>query len=515
MYLTGTNGDDILVGGPDADTLLGLKGDDTLQGGDGDDLLVGGNGDDTLFGQGGDDTLQGENGDDLLIGGAGRNVIDGGAGDDTVSYADADPVGPFGFLLINLSSQSVSIIGPVGGAKDTLVSIENAIGSAGADWLVGTSGNNHLVGGAGNDNIDSRGGADVLDGGDGNDVIVTGVFETTEPGSLMIGGDGNDSLQSGNSNDTMLGGAGDDYLQIQNYAATRVVDGGTGVDAIVFGDTGLGAFSDGVFFDLGKTTAQTVAPGVVVSVSGVENVYGSLGADTLIGDANANQLRGGAGDDALHGGDGSDFLDGGFGNNVLDGGAGTDTVTYAGHVSGAIQTVSVSLLDGTASFVTGSGAVFQDTLTGIENLVGSGGADVLVGDAGDNVLQGGAGDDVLRGGAGQDTLDGDFGTDTFVFQSGDSAVAAPDTIWFFVNDRIQFIDGPAGSTANYVELETPDPAAVDALFAGEGVRYVAVQSGMNVLLYADLGDEGGAYDQVVLLAGSSLMGIDASSILGL
>jgi len=479
--------------------------------------LVGSKAGDTLIGDANANVLSGGDGDDLLIGGAGNDTLDGGAGSDTVSYADADPVGMFGFLMINLSGQYVSVIGPGGGPVDTLASIENAIGSTGADWFVGTSGDNVFVGGAGNDHFDGKGGADVMDGGDGNDGINTlGIFGAAAPGSLMIGGEGGDSIQSGNSNDTMLGGAGDDYLQVQNFVTTRVVDGGTGTDVLAFGDDSLSKFSSGVVFDLSKTTAQTVASGVVVTVSGIENVYGSAGNDTLIGDANANMLRGDHGDDTLYGGDGDDLLEGGFGNNVIDGGAGTDTVTYATYAYGSIKTSSVSLLTGKAGFVTDSGATFEDSLSGVENVIGSNGADVIVGDAGNNFIRGQGGNDILTGGLGQDTLDGDFGADTFVFAAGDSVDTAPDTITFFASeDRIQFVDGPAGSGANYAELETPDPAAVDTLFAGEGVRYVAMQAGGSVFLFADLGEEGTAYDHLIVLAGTSLLAIDAGSILGL
>ena len=269
-------------------------------------------------------------------------------------------------------------------------------------------------------------------------------------------------------------------------------------------------------FDLSKTTAQTVASGVVVTVTGIENVYGSGGNDTLIGDANANMLRGDLGDDTLYGGDGDDFLEGGFGNNVIDGGAGTDTVSYATYALGAIKTSSVSLLTGKAGFVTDGGAAFEDILTGVENVIGSNGADVIEGDAGNNFIRAVGGNDTLTGGLGQDILDGDFGADTFVFAAGDSVDTAPDTIIFFVSeDRIQFVDGPAGSVANYAELEMMDPAAVDALFAVEGVRYVAAQAGGNVYLFADTGDEGSTYDSFIVLTGTSLSAIDAGSILGL
>lgn len=486
MYLTGTEGDDILVGGADADTLVGLGGNDILQGGDGDDLL---------------------------IGGPGRDLLDGGAGNDTVSYEDADPVGPLSYLHVNLLSQSASIVGSDAAPLDKLVSIENVIGSKGTDWLVGAAGDNVLIGGAGDDIIEGKGGRDVLDGGDGNDLITTGgIFGAAAPGSLMMGGDGADGIQSGNSNDTMLGGAGDDTLQISNYATTRHLEGGAGTDVLVFAD----GFANGVIVDLSQTNAQSVAAGVVVEVTGIENVYGSAGNDTLIGDSNANFLRGGHGDDTLSGGAGNDLLEGNFGNNKIDGGAGNDTVNYAVYAHGAIQTVSVSLQTGKASFVTDGGVMFQDTLTAIENVYGSNGGDVIEGDAGANSISANGGDDVITGGGGADQLDGGAGSDTFVFGAGDSLPNAPDVILGFANeDHIRFIDGPTGSSTNYAELETPDPVALKALFAGDGVRYVAMQSGRHVYLFADLGDEGTTYDQMIVLAGASVTSIDAGSILGL
>jgi Ca2+-binding RTX toxin-like protein len=355
------------------------------------------------------------------------------------------------------------------------------------------------------------GGADILEGGDGNDGLSTiPLFGSgvASPGSLMIGGAGHDSLASGNSNDTMLGGDGDDTFQIQNFATTRVIDGGAGGDFLMFNVTS-GGFASGVFFDLGKGT-QAVAPGVIVTVTNVENLRGSQGNDTLLGDMSANRLEGVQGDDWLYGGGGDDWLDGGEGNNVLNGAEGVDTVFY-----NAASTVSVSLRTGTATSVTASGNS-TDSLSNIENVRGTTSADVIEGDSGSNYLQGIGGDDVIEGGAGQDFLDGGEGADTFVFKAGDSSLTAPDTILFFAaNDRIGFLDGPAGDVNNYVELAAPDTAAVDALFAGSDVRYVAMQSGANVYLFADLGDEGGTYDEVIILAWGGTPAIDATSILGL
>jgi Ca2+-binding RTX toxin-like protein len=61
-----------------------------------------------------------------------------------------------------------------------------------------------------------------------------------------------------------------------------------------------------------------------------------------------------------------------------------------------------------------------DTLTSIENLVGSDFNDTLTGDAGANVLDGGLGDDTLNGGGGADSLIGGDGNDNYVVdQLGD------------------------------------------------------------------------------------------------
>ncbi|MEZ5994355.1 MAG: hypothetical protein R3C25_01230 [Hyphomonadaceae bacterium] len=74
---------------------------------------------------------------------------------------------------------------------------------------------------------------------------------------------------------------------------------------------------------------------------------------------------------------------------MLDGGADIDTASYAGSTS-----VTVKLWNGTGS----GGHAQGDTLTGIENLIGSANNDTLIGaDGVANTLDGGAGNDYLAG----------------------------------------------------------------------------------------------------------------------
>ena len=109
--ITGTEGDDLLLGTlrrdvisglGGADQLLGLDGDDDLDGGEGDDVLhggagndqlsdffgsnnlVGGSGDDALSAGDGNDILQGDAGSDVLLGGLGNDIVNGGDDNDQI-----------------------------------------------------------------------------------------------------------------------------------------------------------------------------------------------------------------------------------------------------------------------------------------------------------------------------------------------------------------------------------------------------------------------------------------------
>src|SRR5438552_743330 len=65
-----------------------------------------------------------------------------------------------------------------------------------------------------------------------------------------------------------------------------------------------------------------------------------------------------------------------------------------------------------------------DTLTTIENVVGSPFNDVIVGNAASNTLTGLGGDDTLRGDLGNDVLDGGAGIDTAAFNAINRGVDA-------------------------------------------------------------------------------------------
>ncbi|MCA3277530.1 MAG: hypothetical protein ING26_18625, partial [Roseomonas sp.] len=417
--VSGGNGDDRIAGRAGNDTLLGEDGDDELDGGNGVDSLIGGVGHDLLRGDDGADNLSGGEDRDALFGGNGADTLDGGTGDDDliggggtdhVSYAGAT-----GAVTVSLADGMVS--GAAG--SDFLSSVENVLGGSFADNVLGDAGANQLNGADGNDTLSGDAGSDSLEGGTGDDSLLggagidlvsyagaTGVVTVSLAGNTASGALGADSL-SGIEN--VLGGVGADSLlgdaaanQLSGANGADTLDGGLGDDSLIGG-------ADLWYFDLASYASATGAVTVSLasgsasgaagndSLSWIKNVLGGAGADSLLGDAAANQLIGGNGADTLDGGDGTDTLEGGLGNDSLVSGAGVDLVSYVG----ATGALTVSLAAGTAI-----GAAGNDSLSGIENVLGGVGADSLLGDSLANVLTGGTGNDTLDGGDGTDTLEG-------------------------------------------------------------------------------------------------------------
>jgi Ca2+-binding RTX toxin-like protein len=82
----------VLTGTAGEDTLLGTDGKDRLDGRDGDDEIEGAGGDDRLRGRDGDDEIEGGSGNDEIIPGEGDDDVDAGAGNDLIYARDTDGV---------------------------------------------------------------------------------------------------------------------------------------------------------------------------------------------------------------------------------------------------------------------------------------------------------------------------------------------------------------------------------------------------------------------------------------
>ena len=338
----GTDGDDILRGTADDDSIRGLAGDDILRGRGGNDRLYGAAGNDLLQGGGGDDLLWGGDGADTLMGGAGEDDLFGGDGvDELAGGAGNDTLGGGG-----------AVDRLRGGAGD-----DSLDGGAGGDDLFGGGGADFLEGGQGNDDLFGNGGADTLYGGDDNDDL--------------FGGGGADILIGGAGSDNLFGGGGDDFLQGGGGSDTQ--DGGGGNDTSDFSDLGVGVVAN---LEAG-TAIYFPAPGVEIvdTLTRIENLTGNAADDELTGDAKANVLNGLGGDDTLTGGAGADTFVLGDETSVFYAEAGNDDLATITDFETGIDTIELSDI-GEYSF----GATFGPnglSFTSISLVLEGGGQDLI------------------------------------------------------------------------------------------------------------------------------------------
>jgi Ca2+-binding RTX toxin-like protein len=531
-----------LQGGSGDDLLTGDDGANEIEGGFGNDVLVGGAGIDTLSFRSstvgvtvnlatltaqatgvGNDTISGfENVRttafaDNIVGDANVNTFfeaggadsyNGAGGSDTVDYSAMN-----GTLSVNLNLAAAQNTGA--GGTDTLISIENIVGSAlFANTLQGGNATaNRLVGGSANDFIIGNGLNDTLIGGAGNDVIFgdyvntfSAVAGVSDGNDVLEGGAGGDSLVGGMGNDILRGGDGDDILVggiangtaaglsavYTNDGGMDVFDGGEGTDmayAYYTDQTG------GIRFDLANiagNSAVTMGGAAYGEFISIERVIfrGGSGNDEVRATASADTLVGNAGDDVLDGWYGNDTLSGGLGNDTLIGGEGLDTATYVNALSG----VTVDLRITGAQDTGGEGV---DTLIGIEYLTGSNFGDTLRGNDDFNLLI----DNAVSGPAGQpDMLFGYGGNDSILVTRGAATVAT--TINMDGGDGNDLIELRGGTlstalAANATGLSTVTYLALGATSNDRNVDVVEV--------------DGGAGDDRIVLTGVARATVRAGS----
>jgi Ca2+-binding RTX toxin-like protein len=401
----GNGGDDYIKGGSATSWLYGGDGNDQIISGAGGDYISGDSGDDTIDGGGGNDLIFGGIGNDTYIikAGSGIDIITDAAGNDTVSFdssynkatltyrrsessAETDSYdlniyfgGTLAVVLNDYFSgtKNIETLKFSDGSTMSLAStVFSHYGTIAADALTGHNGIDYFVGGAGNDTLDGNGGSDtyMFNIGNGLDIVT----DTSGTNDMILMGAGitasNVRLENSSNSLWIYYGTSDTIKLADHFA-----DDTNGTS--LYDEVETLKFSDGSTINLKSGLTFTGA-------AGIDSVNGTRLNDTLYGLA---------GNDHLYGKDGTDTLIGGDGNDYMDGGLGVDTSSYAGTSVG----VTVSLLTTTAQNTVGAGT---DTLTGIENLLGSSYNDTLTGDGNANTIDGGLGNDTLNGGAGVDTV---------------------------------------------------------------------------------------------------------------
>ncbi len=394
--------------------------------------VTGGNGNNTLSGDSHDNVLTGGSGNDFLMGRGGNDTLDGGAGTDTVSYSYAA-----NGVTVDLQAGTAAV---AAGDNDTLISIENIVGSDFNDNLLGDSHDNVITGGNGDDTINGRTGNDTLDGGAGNNTVsfadqTNGVTLTLANAGTATATAGPDSITVSNFIN-IIGSAHNDVLTGNNQNNT--INGGNGSDTL----DGAGGAGDIVSY-AGQTTGVTADLGAGTVVKGT-------GSDTFTNFEIFNAT------------DQNDYIKAGALINTINGAGGTDTLSY----ENIGTSVNVNIATGTTT-----GALTQ-TFTSIENITGGSAADTLTGDAGNNVIIGGNGNDILNANGGSDTLDGGAGNDTATYASYAQAIN--------VNlgaASLQVNDG-VGGTSTLTSIETLVATNFNDTFnSGATARVISLDGG--------------------------------------
>lgn len=216
------------------------------------------------------DGVIGSNYNDILIGNTTLSILVGGLGNDTLVRGTASYSSALAGVTVNLGIAGQQ--NTINAGFDTLININNLIGSDFNDNLIGNSGSNVITGGAGND---------FINGGDGNDWVSfanVGNFVSVAfgdfGGSAFSSATGSDSLANieniigsdfgnlltGNSkNNSFIGGKGNDQI-----------NGREGYDTVDYSTS-----KTSVKVNLGIETQQNTLGAGLDTLLSIEHVKGS------------------------------------------------------------------------------------------------------------------------------------------------------------------------------------------------------------------------------------------------
>ncbi|MBL4755874.1 MAG: M10 family metallopeptidase C-terminal domain-containing protein, partial [Flavobacteriales bacterium] len=517
MDITGTSGDDLMIGYGQADTLRGGAGVDYLEGNGGNDKLYGGMGDDSLMGDFGDDELYGDAGLDTLYGGMGNDKLYGGTGDDFGLY------------------------GQTGN--------DEIYGDAGDDSLWGGIGDDVLYGGDDNDQLWGERGDDILVGGEGDDVLWGDSGD-----DILIGGAGDDVLEGGSGNDTFIFNdlaeisASGDYIydfsvedKIDLSAITSLDFIGTNAFSSMAGEMRY-SLSGYTIIEIDSTGDGLVDHRIVLADSEknlIENsgvitidraIYGTPGNDVLNGTKYSDLIYGLGGNDTINGMAGDDTFFYTSGLDTYEDSGDEDTIQFGSGVSVYDLTIADSGTDDTL-ITLNSGTdeiLLQDNVHANANLHfenlsfdnglvldftdysnwqwGTSAFELIIGDANDNTILGGAGNDNLKGkggndqidggdgndkiwgGAGDDYIFGGLGLDTLRGESGnDTLVGSSDNDTLYGGDDNDILNGGIGSGFDNLFGDAGD----DILYATAGNDFLRGGTGSDTFIFDDITDFAG------------------------
>jgi Ca2+-binding RTX toxin-like protein len=398
------------IGSMQADRIIGNSADNLLLGLAGDDFIYGGNGSDTLVGGQGNDHIVG-NFTNVPSGAIDANYaasisaysFEDVLGEiDTADYstAYAGNAGMTSGITVDMRLSTEQVTNDGFGDKDTLVSIERIVGSAGRDvfYMGGTL--KHVVGGGDFDFVSfvaSKAAVEIdlnqaaQSGGLAEGVTLTdiqgargSVYNDTiylKDGELTRGwGDkGNDTIFSGLTDSGGWGGDGNDTFF--HMGGNSFFHGEAGTN-----DLNLSLVDDGFTFDMRNATGKVRKIGSPsgstddVTFTGVQKVVASVGDDTFLLKNNVM-------------------------NGVIDGGDGIDTLDFSWSSASIGVNFWINLVQ------TGNGLTKLATVTNVERVYGGSAGDFFAAGGIADYFHGNGGNDTFFGGGAIDTFYGGTGVD--------------------------------------------------------------------------------------------------------
>lgn len=495
--ITGSNGNDVLVGTAHADRISPLLGNDIVEGRGGLDTLVldyrsiatseiyaGIYAPSAPF----QSSVSVDAGNWVLFTGIEKIELTLGGSDDHL------------FLTGDGVTSGVMLDFDAGAGSDTLSADFSPFGSI--IFKVGANGKAKLAGSTftGFEHFD-------LNLSDGNDIVILGA--------------GNDVVFANGGNDILDGGAGDDILW--GGTGANIIKGGSGDDSIV--TSGSGIVDGGSGLDAWQGDYRFETQDLTLTYNGAS---GSLSNGTLLNRVESIAFFGGSGDDTafisgtgiLPSGAVSTILSGGEGHDVLNidrsedganpdfqisisevgplGGGTSDGVSFNGfeavNIEGADgdvanfnlfveQDISIAVAaDGTLTSNIGV------TLSNFDSFIlqlGEGN-DNVTGGANSDLIYGMGGDDTISGGGGGDGLVGGEGADLFVFASLSDLVSADSVDW------IQDFSSGQGDKIDFSALVPGEFSYIgEDAFSGGGSAELRVEGGDGFYsVHGDLNGDG-------------------------
>jgi len=419
--------------------------------------------------------------------------------------------------VINASSSTGAISLNTGTANNTLKTITTGTGNDNVTTATDVvyavdlgNGDNTLAisanGAADGSSFATGTGADTVTIADASAiVVVTGAGDDTVTIGSAVATDAILVLGEG-SGDKLVFTDGVDLSSKVNFAVTGVetidVTGSNGtavkIRASAFAqDNAFKLVGNSATADILHVVNHSTTAGATIDASGVtfnatqDAVLYLQGAaklvDTITGSAKNDVIVASSGADVVNGGDGVDTFNAaalaaadieGTGTGTSQGvvinlGATAVTNTAVLAATGSFTANSVTSIEaGKTAYLFGAAAstnsAVQQTLSSIENVVGTAGRDYIVGSANDNVITGGAGADYINLGVGNDTV---------VYATGDASVgtatlATASTL--AANDTIVGAEVVAGiSAGDKLDLGHATSAAAAGLLLGQNEYIIA------------------------------------------